>query len=224
MLIVSHLKAGGKFTPGRRVLDSLDGGGELARNLIELHTTADSLDVRYLYEPGKDASGNELPRDLDKDVVAERDLILVPLSEEAAVFWDRLQVNISEFKGLVANGESMFPKYYLAFGRAGMIAHRIASIMAVLEYGGGYDRDGVVRELRVELHQFKYAIGYVLTVLGGMVSDFDTGEPVPQAQTCLRLAFALSRIVRGRRLGKRLLRVVGQRVGKGRLVGAGRDI
>ena len=176
MLIVSHLKAGGKFTPGRRVLDSLDGEGELARNLIELHTTADSLDVRYLYEPGKDASGNELPRDPDKDVIAERDLVLVPLSEEAAVFWDRLQVNISEFKGLVANGESMFPKYYLAFGRAGMIAHRIASIMAVLEYGGGYDRDGVVRELRVELHQFKYAIGYVLTVLGGMVSDFDTGE------------------------------------------------
>ena len=168
MLFVSHRKAGGGFDPKRVRLNALPQGQAgsveetLRQRLMTLCAMADTLDEKYGYSPKEGET-----YDYAKAVDERRDLTIVGLDAEALAFWKQVQVNISKFKALVANGEFEFVDHYLAFGRAGMIAHRIASILAVLE--------NPIAPV-VKLDGFKWGYGYVLQLLGGMISDFDTGE------------------------------------------------
>ena len=207
MLIVTHMKATGDYTSGRSQVKAFDPNGLLAQNLMRLHLFADQLDDKYRYKPptGENGLPDWKKADQTMAVDEDHDLVLVGLDPEAAAFWDRLQVNISRFKKVVANRTGDYPLHYLAFNRAGMLAHRLASAMAVLERGGVLPQ--------VTIDQFRYAFGYTLGVVGGMVSDFDTGDSGATAAGAPEVAIrVMQRLIRRavrfeseRKTGKRVL-------------------
>ena len=128
MLVTSHNGAGGMFDPDHVELEELP-QGRLRDHLKTLFVMADDLDAKYKYKAPTDSVGAVRVAGVDHRV----DLVKVPLDAEASAFWRQLQINVSALK-MPINGEvSEFPSYYIAFARAGMLAHRIASIMAVLE-------------------------------------------------------------------------------------------
>jgi hypothetical protein len=144
--------------------------GDLRRTLKTLLKTAQEVESMYQAFPAwyRDLKAEEKK---DYEIPAQQmnyqALVHVTESPEAEEFLSAMRARIGVFKRNVQAEESSYPEYYTMLSRIGMIAPRIAGIMAVLENPN---------KPVMTLPQVYYAFGYCLQIMGETISAFDTNE------------------------------------------------
>jgi hypothetical protein len=144
--------------------------GDLRRTLKTLLRTAQEVEDMYQSFP-------KWYLELDKEARKEHPipaqqsqanaLIHVDEDDEAAKFLTAMRANIGIFKRRVQDESSDLPEYYSMLSRIGMIAPRIAAIMATMENPN---------KPRITLPQVYWAYGYCLQIMGETISAFDMNE------------------------------------------------